>query len=248
MKQKKRILQAFYVPRGICLFYMLFYNRRNDMTRYSSSRRETTISMDFRYLSFGRIVEQHQIKTAAHFLQCFRNRIVDGFHIFIPVLQFPGVAFRITLHHALVTDLRFGDDPDHNKLLHRVSPAFRRTVSGTSRGPHFACEWCVDRHNIVILECFQSEIDRYFIFIIADILLEEIRTAVDFLSARFENAVRQRNDCILCRDKQRVSAPWRAVLKCMSFRTPAARLRGSSFSSFVCLPFQLNQKKSLLAL
>ena len=42
-----------------------------------------------------------------------------------------------------------------------------------------------------------SEIDRYFIFIIADILLEEIRTAVDFLSARFENAVRQRNDRIL---------------------------------------------------
>lgn len=62
---------------------------------------------------------------------------------------------------------------------------------------HFACEWCVDQHNIVILECFQSEIDRYFIFIIADILLEEIRTAVDFLSARFENAVRQRNDRIL---------------------------------------------------
>ena len=47
------------------------------------------------------------------------------------------------------------------------------------------------------IECFQSEIDRYFIFIIADILLEEIRTAVDFLSARFENAVRQRNDRIL---------------------------------------------------
>ena len=32
---------------------------------------------------------------------------------------------------------------------------------------------------------------------IAAFLLEEIRTAVDFLSARFENAIRQRNDCVL---------------------------------------------------
>ena len=39
--------------------------------------------------------------------------------------------------------------------------------------------------------------DSFVSGLIADILLEEIRTAVDFLSARFENAVRQRNDRIL---------------------------------------------------
>ena len=135
----------------------------------------------------GRIVEQHQVQAVTHFLQCLRDGVVDCLYIFIPVLQFPGITYGVAVDHALVTDLRFGDNPDDNKLCTVVCKFFGKVFQELLI-VYFARERCIDEHDIVVLECFQSEIDRYFIFIIADIFLKKIRTAVDFFTACLKNA------------------------------------------------------------
>ncbi len=124
-------------------------------------------------------------------IQTFQRRgngKINGFDIFVPVVQFPGIPVGITLDDPFMADLRAGNDPDNDQLCVLLAELGAEPLHRLF-AVDFSGKWGVDQDDIIIFQRFRPDIHDGFILIIADIFFEEFGASVDLLPGRDENTV-----------------------------------------------------------
>ena len=87
-----------------------------------------------------------------------------------------------------MADFRIGDHPDNDQLgafcTELGAETFQRLLI-----MYFFGKWGIDQNNIVVFQCFYTDIYNGFILIIPDIFFKEVGTAVDFFSCSYKDTV-----------------------------------------------------------
>ena len=140
-------------------------------------------------------MEENQVMSGIQPLQRFGNGKINSFYVLVPVFQFPGIPVRVSLDHPLMADFGISHDPDNNKFCSFVTELGAKTLQSFFVVDFFG-ERGVDQYNIIVFQRFNANVNNSFIFIVPDILFEELRTSVYRLVCGRKYPVGQRDQGI----------------------------------------------------